>query len=104
LDNLIGNAWKYSAKNVEARIGVGQITYEGQPAFFVRDNGIGFSMDQANKLFQPFQRYTTEFTGTGLGLATCKRIIDRHGGRIWAESKVGEGATIYFVLVSSPGT
>lgn len=96
LQNLIGNAWKYSARADRARIEVGA---EG-PAFFVRDNGIGFAMEDAGRLFAPFARLAAaaEFAGTGIGLATVQRILERHGGRIWAEGEPGKGATFYFQL------
>jgi len=99
-ENLIGNAWKFTRKVQLARIEVGQVpTLEG-PAFFVRDNGAGFAMSYADKLFRPFQRLHTEeeFPGTGIGLATIQRIVDRHGGRAWAEGEVSRGATFYFTL------
>jgi PAS domain S-box-containing protein len=100
LQNLLGNAWKYSSKTSEPRIEMGTLEHNGKQAYFVRDNGVGFDMTYANKLFQPFQRLhkATEFSGTGIGLATVQRIIRRHGGEVWAESKVGEGATFYFTL------
>ena len=100
LQNLLGNAWKYSSKTAEPRIEMGTIAHNDKRAYFVRDNGVGFDMTYANKLFQPFQRLhkATEFAGTGIGLATVQRIIRRHGGEVWAESKVGEGATFYFTL------
>ena len=100
LQNLLGNAWKYSSKTLEPRIEMGIVEHNGKQAYFVRDNGVGFDMTYANKLFQPFQRLhkTTEFAGTGIGLATVQRIIRRHGGEVWAEAKVGEGATFYFTL------
>jgi len=100
LQNLLGNAWKYTSKTLEPRIEMGTVEYIGKQAYFVRDNGVGFDMTYANKLFQPFQRLhkATEFAGTGIGLATVQRIIRRHGGEVWAEAKVGEGATFYFTL------
>jgi light-regulated signal transduction histidine kinase (bacteriophytochrome) len=100
LENLLGNAWKFSSKVASPRIEVGTIEYNGRQAYFVRDNGVGFDMRYADKLFQPFQRLhkASDFTGTGIGLATVQRIIRRHGGEIRAESKVGEGSTFYFTL------
>jgi DNA-binding response OmpR family regulator len=97
LENLIGNAWKFSSRRERARIEVG---VRERDTFFVKDDGIGFSMDYADKLFAPFSRLHAErdFEGTGIGLATVQRIIHRHGGRIWAESSPGEGATFYFTL------
>ncbi len=100
LENLLGNAWKYSAQNPEARIEFGAETCNGETIYFVRDNGAGFDMQYAGKLFQPFQRLhrADEFPGHGIGLATVQRIIRRHGGRIWAQAAVGQGATFYFTL------
>jgi len=100
MENLVDNAWKFTRKTPIARVEVGAADVAGTRAFFVRDNGAGFEMALADKLFTPFQRLhaSTEFPGTGIGLATCHRIIDRHGGRIWAEGRVGEGATIFFTL------
>jgi PAS domain S-box-containing protein len=100
LQNLLGNAWKYTSKTAEPRIEMGTIQRNSKMAYFIRDNGVGFDMTYANKLFQPFQRLhkATEFAGTGIGLATVQRIIRRHGGEVWAEAKVGEGATFYFTL------
>jgi light-regulated signal transduction histidine kinase (bacteriophytochrome) len=100
LENLIGNAWKYSGKREAARIEVGATGSNGRRAYFVRDNGAGFDMADAEKLFGVFQRLPSaqEFEGTGIGLATVYRIIRRHGGRIWAEAKVGQGATFLFTL------
>lgn len=100
LDNLLGNAWKYSSKQEEARIEFGVTEREGTTAFFVRDNGAGFDMDLADRLFTPFQRLhrTDDFEGNGIGLATVARIIHRHGGKVWAEGDVGQGAVFYFTL------
>ena len=101
LENLIGNAWKFTSKTVSAEIVVGrELGAEQQAVYFVRDNGAGFDMALADTLFDTFQRlHTTEqFAGSGIGLATVKRIVVRHGGRIWAQSKVDEGSTFYFTL------
>lgn len=100
MENLIGNAWKYSRNNSAARIEFGQMTTGQGPVFFVKDNGAGFNMDYADKLFIPFQRLhrADEFEGTGIGLASVQRIVLRHGGRIWAEGEEGKGAAFYFTL------
>jgi PAS domain S-box-containing protein len=100
LENLIGNAWKFSSKEAQAEIEVGRTTMEGEAAFFIRDNGVGFNMAYADKLFGAFQRLhkTSEFPGTGVGLATVQRVINRHGGKVWAESEMGKGATFFFTL------
>jgi PAS domain S-box-containing protein len=102
LDNLLRNAWKFSSKRTEARIEFGRIDHP-EPAFYVRDNGAGFDTAFAKKLFGVFQRLhkTSEFPGTGVGLATVMRIINRHGGRIWATGAVNQGATFYFTLPST---
>ena len=100
LDNLIGNAWKFTRKTPNPRVEVGATVAEGKATFFVRDNGAGFDMKYVAKLFAPFQRLhgASEFPGTGIGLATCRRIVERHRGRLWAEAEVGHGATFYFTL------
>jgi light-regulated signal transduction histidine kinase (bacteriophytochrome) len=100
LANLLGNAWKYTAGKGEAVIDIGVTEAAGEPACFVRDNGPGFDMAHADKLFVPFERLpgADEFQGHGIGLATAHRIIVRHGGRMWAEGRPGEGATFYFTL------
>jgi DNA-binding response OmpR family regulator len=100
LENLLGNAWKFSSKVERARIEFHAEDQEGEVVYCVRDNGAGFKMDYAGKLFQPFQRLHSEaqFPGTGIGLATVHRIIDRHGGRVWAKGAPGEGATFSFTL------
>jgi PAS domain S-box-containing protein len=99
-DNLLANAWKFTQRIPAARVEVGISGEYGLPAFFVRDNGAGFDMAFKDKLFSPFQRLHTvdEFPGTGVGLSTVQRIVQRHNGRIWAEGRVGEGATFYFTL------
>ena len=99
LVNLFGNAWKYTSQNSEARIEFGKVVDAGRDNFYVKDNGVGFDMAYADKLFDEFQRlHGSEFEGNGIGLATVKRIIDRHGGKVWAESKPGAGATFYFTM------
>ena len=100
LENLLGNAWKFTGQQPHPRIEFGHRQYKGQAAYFVKDNGAGFDMAYVHKLFGAFQRLHayTEYPGVGVGLATVHRIIQRHGGQIWAEGAVGEGATFYFTL------
>jgi PAS domain S-box-containing protein len=100
LDNLIGNAWKFTGKRIDARIEVGVEHGGDETIYFVRDNGAGFDMTYAHKLFGAFQRLhaAADFAGTGIGLATVQRIVHRHGGRVWAESVAGQGATFFFTL------
>ncbi len=100
LDNLFGNSWKYTAVREEAVIEFGAMEIDNQQAFFIRDNGAGFDMADADKLFIPFKRLpgAEECRGFGVGLATVERIIRRHGGRVWAEGEPGNGATFYFTL------
>ncbi|MBI1921968.1 MAG: hybrid sensor histidine kinase/response regulator [Geobacter sp.] len=100
MENLLGNAWKFTGQRIDARIEFGVEQQEGEAVYFVRDNGAGFDMAYIDKLFLPFHRLhkAEEFPGTGIGLATVLRIIQRHGGRIWAQAAIGEGATFYFTL------
>jgi PAS domain S-box-containing protein len=100
LENLIGNAWKFTSKHPTARIEFGVQQQKGIPVYFVRDDGAGFEMNYAQKLFGAFQRLhsTIEFSGTGIGLATVQRVVHRHGGKVWAEGEVEKGATFYFTI------
>ncbi len=106
LDNLLGNAWKFTAKVDQPTVAFGAEERDGTFIYFVRDNGAGFSMDHSAKLFSPFQRLHTsaEFPGTGIGLATVHRVVDLHGGRVWAEGAVGRGATVRFTVPRSPAS
>jgi len=103
LNNLLGNAWKFTSKVAQARVELGWEKGGNGGAYFVRDNGAGFDMQYAGKVFDAFQRLhkAEEFSGTGMGLATVQRIIHRHGGRVWAEAEVDKGATFYFTVSSS---
>jgi light-regulated signal transduction histidine kinase (bacteriophytochrome) len=100
LDNLIGNAWKFTSGKAQARIEFGSAAHQGGIAYFLRDDGAGFDPDYADKLFGTFQRLHTgeEFPGIGIGLASVKRIIENHGGKVWAEGAVDQGATFWFSL------
>jgi len=102
--NLISNAVKYSSKKEQPVIEIGSKEVDGQPAYYIKDNGAGFDMRYVHKLFMPFERlhHDTEFPGSGMGLALVQRIIERHGGKIWAESKEGEGSTFYFTVPPTP--
>lgn len=100
MENVLGNAWKFSSRHATARVEVGADRRGPVPVYFVRDDGAGFDMSHAANLFEPFQRLHagSEFEGTGVGLATVRRIAERHGGRVWAEAEVEKGATVYFTL------
>jgi light-regulated signal transduction histidine kinase (bacteriophytochrome) len=100
MENLLGNAWKFTAREPEALIEFGVLEQDGEPVYYVRDNGVGFDEGYVEKIFGPFQRLHGEdqFEGTGVGLATVDRIVRRHGGNLWAEGEVGRGATFYFTL------
>jgi light-regulated signal transduction histidine kinase (bacteriophytochrome) len=100
LDNLLGNAWKFTSRRADACIEFKATMRDAETVYFVKDNGAGFDMAYAGRLFQPFQRMhdTADFPGTGIGLATVRRVVDHHGGQIWAESAVGSGATVFFTI------
>ena len=100
MENLLGNAWKYTGRRGTARIEFGTEKIGGETVYFVRDNGAGFDMRYANKLFGAFQRLHSaeEYQGTGIGLATVQRIVHRHGGRVWADAAPGKGAVFFFTL------
>ncbi len=100
MENILSNAWKYSSKKEQAKIEFGQLKLEDKKVLYVRDNGAGFDMNKAGKLFTPFQRMHSdlEFSGTGLGLSSVQKIINKHGGKIWFESQIDQGTTFYFTL------
>ncbi len=100
IENLLDNAWKFTEGREKAVVEFDLEQKEGEKVFFIKDNGSGFDMTYVDKLFKPFQRLhqADEFAGTGIGLATVKRIIDRHGGRVWIEGETGKGAVVYFTL------
>ena len=105
MENLLRNAWKYSSRHDQARIEFGHVEHHGQTSYFVKDDGSGFDSVSADRLFQPFQRLhaAADFPGNGVGLATVRRIIQRHGGEVWAQGAVEKGATFYFTLGSGRG-
>jgi len=100
LQNLLRNAWKFTGRSSGARIEFGCIQQDSETVYFVRDNGAGFDQRLVERLFKPFQRLhaETEFSGSGIGLATVQRIISRHEGTVWAEGEIGKGAAFYFQL------
>ncbi len=100
LENLLANAWKFTRQRDDALVEVGGLNEAGEQATYVRDNGVGFDMAYASKLFKPFERLhlASEFEGLGVGLVTVQRIVSRHGGHVWAEGAVDQGATFYFAL------
>jgi len=103
MDNLLRNSWKYTSHHDRARIEFGTMTNGKQTVYFVKDDGSGFDPRAADRLFQPFQRLHSpdEFPGNGVGLATVRRIVQRHGGEVWAEGAVEKGATFYFTINSA---
>jgi light-regulated signal transduction histidine kinase (bacteriophytochrome) len=105
MQNLLGNAWKFSSRTTRPRVELQAVDCEGLTVYSISDNGAGFDMAHASKLFAPFQRLhqQSDFEGTGIGLTIVQRIVERHGGRIWAESAVGCGATFRFTLGPKPG-
>jgi light-regulated signal transduction histidine kinase (bacteriophytochrome) len=104
VENLLGNAWKFTAKTTGPRVECGALQRDGHTTFYVKDNGAGFNQAHAQRLFSPFQRLhsSSEYPGTGIGLATVSRIVDRHAGRVWAEGQIDGGATVFWTL--PPGT
>jgi light-regulated signal transduction histidine kinase (bacteriophytochrome) len=100
IHNLLENAWKYTGATTDAHIEFGRESQDGETVYFVRDNGAGFDMQFAEQLFKPFHRLHSakQFSGAGIGLATVARIVERHGGRIWAQAAPHDGATFYFTL------
>ena len=106
LENLVGNAWKFTAKQSAARIEIGSVNLDGQRGWFVKDNGVGFDSAFADRLFKPFQRLhsSAEFPGNGVGLASVSRIVERHSGRVSAEGAVGQGAKFSFTVEAEEGS
>jgi len=104
LENLLRNSWKYTSTHARAQIEFGCEQRGNSAVYFVRDDGAGFDTRYADRLFKPFQRLhsAAEFPGTGIGLATVQRIVQRHGGDVWAESKLGHGATFFFTVAPQP--
>ncbi len=104
LQNLVENAWKFTRHKKHARIEFGRAQIGQNNIYYIRDNGAGFDMEYAEKLFKPFQRLHSEaeFEGTGIGLATCRRIVEKHSGQVWINSADDEGTTVYFTLNCEP--